>query len=69
MVASWITILVLAFGILVAAVGVTAFLRMHNKEKGVASSRAAVNIPPPAKGPSASHEEEHRNVDGFYEKK
>ncbi|MFF2092946.1 hypothetical protein [Paenibacillus sp. NPDC058174] len=47
MVNSWVTIIMLAFGILVAVIGVFAYLRMFYKEKSLSSSPTAIDIPPP----------------------
>ncbi|MUT65967.1 hypothetical protein [Paenibacillus sp. NEAU-GSW1] len=57
MVDGWVTMLMLAFGIIVAVIGVTAYLRMFNKEKSLSSSHSSIDIPPPLSRHTAPEED------------
>jgi hypothetical protein len=47
MVQGWVTTLVLAFGIVVAIIGVIAYLRMFRKDRLSSTSHPAADVPPP----------------------
>ncbi|WP_337100525.1 hypothetical protein [Paenibacillus sp. YIM B09110] len=49
MVEGWVTMLVLAFGLAVAIIGVIAYLRMFRKEKFASTAQSSAEIPPPVK--------------------
>lgn len=47
MVQGWVTTLVLAFGIIVAIIGVIAYLRMFRKDRLSSTSHQAADVSPP----------------------
>ncbi|CAM4093213.1 hypothetical protein L1N85_10355 [Paenibacillus alkaliterrae] len=47
MVQGWVTTLVLAFGILVAVIGVIAYLRMFRKDRLSRAYQSTTDVPPP----------------------
>lgn len=51
---NWITMLLLAFGIVVAVIGVIAYLRMFHKQKEGATFHQSVDNPPPIGSTKAS---------------
>ncbi|MFX3633239.1 MAG: hypothetical protein ACE3L7_15245 [Candidatus Pristimantibacillus sp.] len=57
MIDNWITTLLLAFGIVVAVIGVIAYLRMFHKEKERTTFHSSVDNPPPIGGTKASEED------------
>ncbi|WP_028612711.1 hypothetical protein [Paenibacillus harenae] len=54
MVQGWVTVLVLAFGIIVAVVGVIAYLRMFRKDRLSASTRPKADESPPLQAYTAN---------------
>lgn len=68
MVDGWVTMLVLAFGIIVAAIGVFAYLRMFYKERGTHASRSMMDIPPPVNKSSGHSDTVNNNGENYSHK-
>lgn len=63
MVQGWVTMLVLAFGIIVAVIGVLAYLRMFRKDRLSAASRSGADVSPPKGINSAAETDDRTNLE------
>ncbi|WP_424768714.1 hypothetical protein [Paenibacillus sp. sgz302251] len=59
----WVTMLVLAFGIMVAVIGVIAYLRMFRKDRLAAASQPGVDAPPPQQAFAANTRDHELHAD------
>ncbi|GKU77985.1 hypothetical protein [Paenibacillus sp. L3-i20] len=60
MVQDWATRLLLAFGIVVAIIGVIAYLRLFRKEKPPVAPHSRTDATPPLKHSSSINAEDHK---------
>ncbi|MCA0756940.1 hypothetical protein KP806_17920 [Paenibacillus sp. N4] len=62
MVQGWVTMLVLAFGILVAVIGVIAYLRMFRKDRLTGAPGSLTDISPPKPAAAVSTRENAQDL-------